>query len=190
MKTVATFFNLSEAGFAQSLLVGDGIAAELQNVESSVNLSGGLPSFQVIVPEADFDRALITVRSLSVEKKTTPVRTLNVSEKELSVFRAIVKGIGVYQLITGFSEIIGVLFESMDIKHVGLGSISRQGEYVAWAIYHFCVALVLIFGTDYFCRLAFPARSVVTNPKEGPNQSTDPTSASGTPGAEHRARHP
>jgi hypothetical protein len=189
MKIVATFFSLSEAGFVQSLLVGDGIAAELQNVESSVNLSGGLPSFQVIVPDVDFDRALITVRSLSVEKKATPVKTLNASAKELSVFKAIVKGIGVYQLITGLSEIVGVFFESADIRHVALGSDSRQGEYVAWAIYHFCVALILIFGTDRICRFAFAGRSIVTDRDGEPNQSTDPTLSSGTPGAKHQSRH-
>ena len=82
---------------------------------------------------------------------------MKATEREYSVFRAIVKGLGVYQLITGAGDLMGVILEKTDIKHVPIGLTRHEGEYVAWAIFHFCVALVLLFGTDLFCRLAFPA---------------------------------
>ncbi len=189
MKTVASFFRLSDAAFAQSLLVGDGIAAELQNVESSVNLVGGLPSIQVIVPDADFERASIAIRPLGLSRPI-PEKAMIISERELSVFRAIVKGIGVYQLVTGLGDFAGIVFEKADIKHVAIGSASHQGEYLAWGIYHFCVALVLLFGTDLFCRLAFSSRASRTMTEEEPAQLSEPRPASGSSPAGQEPRHP
>jgi hypothetical protein len=89
MRIVATFPTLAEASFAQSLLMGDGLAAELQNVEASVNLVGGPPAFQVVVPDADFERARAAVEVLTPEAAPAapaPPETL---------LAAIARGIGI-----------------------------------------------------------------------------------------------
>ena len=57
MSTVATFSNLGAAGLALSVLEGSGIPAHLENVESSVNLSGGPPAIHLVVDEADYEQA-------------------------------------------------------------------------------------------------------------------------------------
>lgn len=58
MIAVASFSNLASAGVALSVLEGSGISARLENVESSVNLSGGPAAIRVMVAEADYDTAL------------------------------------------------------------------------------------------------------------------------------------
>jgi hypothetical protein len=176
MKTVAIFYKLSDASFAQSLLMGDGIAAELQNVESSVNLVGGLPSIQVLVHETDFDRALMAVQPL-INAKPSPPKSMKISETEYFVFKAIVKGIGVYQLIAGLGDFAGVVIDAAGVRHLPVGSVSRGGEYVVWGIYHFIVAMVLLYGTDLFCRLAFPQPIFGAQTEEKPSQSPDPMHA-------------
>jgi hypothetical protein len=44
----------------------------------------------------------------------------------------------------------------LGIQHVPIGNATHQGELIAWAIFHSCVALLFLFGTDTVCRLAFP----------------------------------
>ncbi|MDB6094049.1 MAG: putative prokaryotic signal transducing protein [Verrucomicrobia bacterium] len=57
MRTVATFTNQGDAAIAQSVLEGAGIGVRCENVESSVNLSGGLPAIGIVVAEEDFAAA-------------------------------------------------------------------------------------------------------------------------------------
>jgi hypothetical protein len=156
MKIVATYSNLGEAGFAQSLLVGDGIAAELQNVESSVNLVGGPPSFNVVVPDSDEERARAAVKALvfSVPREARPARTPP-SAREIQVFSAVVKAIGVYQLVVGVTYLVTVFFVSADLRHPS--STVSQTEYVLWFVFHIGVGLALLWGTESFCRLALLA---------------------------------
>jgi hypothetical protein len=82
---------------------------------------------------------------------------MKVTETEYSVFRAIVKGIGVYQLVLGLTDIYAVILERTDFK-LG-GPAGHETHYLAMATFRFCVALVLLFGTDFFCRVAFPSNS-------------------------------
>jgi hypothetical protein len=79
---------------------------------------------------------------------------MKVAETEYSVFRAIVKGIGVYQLVLCLTDLLYLIIERADFK-LG-GPVGHEWHYVAWAVFHFCVALILFFGTDLFCRIAFP----------------------------------
>ncbi|HEY4246987.1 MAG TPA: hypothetical protein VGM64_09040 [Lacunisphaera sp.] len=81
---------------------------------------------------------------------------MKITEVEVSVFRAIVKGLGIYQLTLSASDLFGVLLEKTDIRHFIVGAVSHQGEYVAWTIFHICVGLILLLGTNTACRLAFP----------------------------------
>lgn len=62
MRTVATFSNQGEAGLALSVLEGSGISAHLENVESSINLSGGPAAIHLVVDETDYERALELLR--------------------------------------------------------------------------------------------------------------------------------
>lgn len=57
MKTVATYYNMGEAGVALSALEGAGLTAHLENLESSVNLTGGVPAIRLVVDDAVYDRA-------------------------------------------------------------------------------------------------------------------------------------
>ena len=58
MICVASFSSLASAGVALSVLEGSGIPARLENVESSVNLSGGPAAIRVMVRVADYDIAV------------------------------------------------------------------------------------------------------------------------------------
>lgn len=58
MRTVASFIEMGAAGLALSVLEGSGISAHLENVESSVNLSGGPAAIRLVVDEADYEQAL------------------------------------------------------------------------------------------------------------------------------------
>jgi hypothetical protein len=62
MRTVASFTNQGAAGLALSVLEGSGISAHLENLESSVNLSGGPASIHLVVDEADLEQALALLR--------------------------------------------------------------------------------------------------------------------------------
>jgi hypothetical protein len=33
--------------------------------------------------------------------------------------------------------------------------VGHEWHYLPWAVFHLCVAFILIFGTDFFCRIAF-----------------------------------
>ena len=59
MKTVKTFGNLAEAGFASSLLEAAGIPASLADEQSFLLVAGmGMPGIRLQVEDADFERAL------------------------------------------------------------------------------------------------------------------------------------
>jgi len=79
---------------------------------------------------------------------------MKVTETEYSVFRSIVKGIGVYQLVLGLTDLYAVVLDRFDYK-LG-GPPSHEGRLIEMAIFHSCVALILLLGTDFFCRVAFP----------------------------------
>jgi len=74
MRVAASFSDIGEAGVALSVLEGSGISAQLENVESSVNISGGLPDIRLVVSEADFDRACELVQPLSSRTELPPKR--------------------------------------------------------------------------------------------------------------------
>jgi hypothetical protein len=74
MKSPASFPNMGAAGLALSVLEGSGIAAQLENIESSVNLSGGPPSIRLMVAESDYDRACELLRPLF--ERTPPLQNL------------------------------------------------------------------------------------------------------------------
>ena len=63
MRTVTSFSNMGEAGLALSVLEGSGISAHLENVESSVNLSGGPAAIRLVVDDADYEQAAGLLRS-------------------------------------------------------------------------------------------------------------------------------
>jgi len=71
---------------------------------------------------------------------------------ELSSYKAIVKAIGVYQLVLGFASLYQLVLGK-------IGFAFAHGpdwqQHVAWDIFEFSTALVLLFGTDTFCRLAY-----------------------------------
>ena len=96
---------------------------------------------------------------------------------EYSVFRGVVKAIGVYQLIVGASDICGVLFEKAGIKYAVTGGPLHQSEYVAWTIFHLCVALLLLYGTDFVCRIAYSYQELENLKNEPPNpgKSSNPS---------------
>ena len=95
---------------------------------------------------------------------------MKISETEYFVFKAIVKGIGVYQLIAGLGDFAGVIIDAAGVRRLPVGSVSRGGEYIVWGVYHFCVAMVLLYGTDLFCRLAFPRPIFGAQTEEKPSQ--------------------
>ena len=72
MRAAASFSDVGEAGVALSVLEGSGISAQLENVESSVNLSGGLPDIRLMVEEVDYDRACELVQPLFSRTEATP----------------------------------------------------------------------------------------------------------------------
>lgn len=77
------------------------------------------------------------------------------TEMEGSVFRAIAKGLGVYQGILCLADVVYVVIARADLR---LGDpMGSNWRYVVWAVFHFCVAAVLVLGTDSLCRIAFPA---------------------------------
>jgi hypothetical protein len=151
MKIVARYSKLSDASFAQSLLVGDGIDAELQNVESSVNIVGGPPSIHVVVPDSDEERAQAAIQGLtfSAPAMVSPIKS---SRGEFPVFRAIVKGIGVYQLVTGLTYLTTALLVQTGIRRPS--ATVSEGEYLLWFAFHIGVGFALLWGTGGFCRLA------------------------------------
>jgi len=52
---------------------------------------------------------------------------MKITEVEYSVFRGVVKAIGIYQLIVGVSDISGVLLEKTGVKYaVAGGAASRK----------------------------------------------------------------
>ena len=65
MRSVAAFSNQGAAGLALSVLEGSGIAAHLENVESSVNLSGGRAAIRLMVEEPDYETARVVLASLT-----------------------------------------------------------------------------------------------------------------------------
>ena len=69
MKTVRTYFNVMEAGFAESLLKAGGIDASLANENAAAI---GL-SIQLQVPDEDIERAL---RVLNGEAGLNPQRSV------------------------------------------------------------------------------------------------------------------
>ncbi len=99
---------------------------------------------------------------------------MNVTEREYSVFRAIVKGLGVYQLLAGASDFVGVAMVQTGIRHLPLGTSNQNAEYITWGVFHLLAALVLLFGTDAFCRLAFSSPVSLDRPEKWPDQSPGP----------------
>jgi len=80
---------------------------------------------------------------------------MKISTNEVSVFRAVVKALGIYQLVLVGTDAIVIILEKTDITHVPIGGHGHQIEYVVWAAFHLAAALILLFGTDSACRLAF-----------------------------------
>jgi len=113
---------------------------------------------------------------------------MKINERELTVFRAIVKGIGVYQIVNCLSDLLYVAVEMMGIRQIPIGDPSRQGEYLAYAAFHFCMAFFLLGGTDFFCRMAFPSPISGGGKEDLPNPALQPSPASGTSVAEQPPR--
>jgi hypothetical protein len=80
---------------------------------------------------------------------------MKISTNEVSVFRAVVKAFGIYQLVLVGTDAMVIILEKTDVTHVPFGGHGRQTEYVVWAAFHLAVALILLFGTASACRLAF-----------------------------------
>ena len=114
MKTIATFSNLAEASFAQSVLQGEGLSATLQNVESSVNFSGGPPAFQIVVSDDDQERAAEVVRPFLVSH-TTPAQVAAFKPQQRSFLRFLKRG-----------TLIGL---GLGLAYVFIGLVCAQSEY-------------------------------------------------------------
>ena len=70
------------------------------------------------------------------------------------MFRAVVKALGVYQLVLCLADLLYVMISRADFR-LG-GPATREWHYLAWAVFHFCMAAILIFGTGVICRIAVP----------------------------------
>jgi hypothetical protein len=149
MRIAATYFTLSEAGLAQSFLVSEGIEAELMNVESSVNLSGGPPAFQIGVPDVELDRAREILRGLAKAPPQQPPAGAGGDRTEGAVFRAIVRALGVYQLVLAVLDAVTPVLQALGIRGVTPGSPSRVLEFDAWAVIHGVVGLLLLMGAGF-----------------------------------------
>jgi hypothetical protein len=189
LKTIATFTKAEEAHNLRAFLESNGIQAFVRDENMGASYSNAIGGIRVDVNEMDFERSAALYSSVSragdvpfeaggaagfsprtgVSGKVPSL--MNVIDREQSVFRAIVKGIGVYQLVLGVEDLVFVILEKADIRHVPIGSLSHQGEYVVWAVFHFSVALVLLFGTNSFCRLAFPPRALSGSAEKTSNES-------------------
>jgi len=79
------------------------------------------------------------------------------SSIQISIFRAIVKSIGIYQLVQIAYDVFSVFLIRMNFAHKSGRSLEagREAELFAWAFFHFGLAMVLILGTDTICRIAF-----------------------------------
>ena len=66
MKTVATYYNMGEAAVGLSALEGAGMVAQLENLESSVNLTGGVPAIRLVVSDECYDRACELIQTTAV----------------------------------------------------------------------------------------------------------------------------
>lgn len=66
MKTVASYYNMGEAAVALSALEGAGMVAQLENLESSVNLTGGVPAIRLVVNDESYDRACEVIQTTAV----------------------------------------------------------------------------------------------------------------------------
>jgi hypothetical protein len=82
---------------------------------------------------------------------------------ELSSYKAIVKAIGVYQLVLGSASLYRLVLGEIGFAFT-LGPDWQQ--HVAWAIFEFGTALALLFGTDTFCRFAFRPGEVAQAPSD------------------------
>jgi hypothetical protein len=186
LKTIATFAKAEEAHNLRAFLEANGIQAFVRDENTGASYSNAIGGVRVDVGDMDFERSMAlyssapyagdfsteaesaSIISQKTETLTKIAPVMNI-DRELSVFRAIVKGIGVYQLVLGAEDLVFVILEKADIRHVPIGSPPHQGEYIVWAVFHFCVALVLLYGTDSFCRLAFPPRALSGPAEKTPN---------------------
>lgn len=80
---------------------------------------------------------------------------MKISETEYFVFRAIVKGIGVWHLFTGFDELLGVTLDATNLPKLSTSVHGHESAFVIYAGFHFCAAWLLLWRTEAFCRLAF-----------------------------------
>lgn len=80
---------------------------------------------------------------------------MNPTEREVSVFRGVVKAVGVYQLVLALTDLVVIGIERADLRRVPIGAFGREKEYLVWFAFHVIAAAVLLWGTDSLCRLAF-----------------------------------
>jgi hypothetical protein len=206
LRTVATFAKPEEAHNLRAFLEGNGIQAFVRDENTGASYSTAIGGIRVEVGDADFERSVALrlsepyagdLSSEAVSAANFPQKTqtpdnvyslMNAIDRELPVFRAIVKAFGVYQLIYGAERIIYVLMEKAGIVHVPIGSSTREGEYVAWAIFHFCAALILLYCTDSFCRMAFSPQTLSGSSNEtfNPSPAPKPLSAALPAGKDQR----
>ena len=80
---------------------------------------------------------------------------MNITEKEVSTFRGVVKAIGVWQLLMGAHNLISIVLEKTGVSPVTASRQLSHGEHIAWAAILFAEGIILLFGTDAICHLAF-----------------------------------
>ncbi len=176
LKTVATFPKPEEAHNFRAFLEGNGIQAFVRDEETGASYSLAIGGIRVDVAETDFDRAKALYSStppinddkleaeaaagfLQKTKTSDSTPAMNAFDRERAIFRAIVKGIGVYQLIMAFEDLYIVAVGTANLVRGSIINPSHVGEYATLAAFRCGAALLLLYGTDFFCWLAFPPRS-------------------------------
>jgi hypothetical protein len=77
------------------------------------------------------------------------------TEREISTFKAIVKGIGIYHLILGAASFYRIILGKAGIAFTSVADWQKQRENAAWLVFEWAVAFVLLFWTDALCRMVF-----------------------------------
>jgi hypothetical protein len=192
MKTFATCSSLQEAYNLRAFLEGYGIPSFVRDENMGSSYLNAIGGIRVDVEDSDLDRAILVRSSIlpaspSVENKGAvghsevivaadqESKLMNTYPRETAIFRAIVRALGVYQLVLGAEDLLTIGLEESGVRHVAIGAASRGGEYVAFASFHFCAALLLCFATDSFARLAFNPRAPSRPNANVPSQPADPT---------------
>ena len=192
MKTVATCSSLEEAYNLRAFLEGFGIPSFVRDENMGSSYLHAIGGIRVDVEDSDLGRALLVRSSIlaaspSVETEGTVDRSVVVEAssqnyismdtypRETAIFRAIVRALGVYQLVLGAEDLLTIGLEETGVRHVAVNAASRGGEYVAFASFHFCAALLLCFATDSFARLAFNPRVPSRSDANLQNPATEPT---------------